>query len=48
MPDTSRTEGFREANLLGEHVGSIIHTVRFGFGRSDSKEEPLTIYFAQR
>jgi hypothetical protein len=34
--------------LLGEHVGSIIQMVRFGFGRIDSKEEPLTVYFAHK
>ncbi len=48
MPDASRTKGLGETNLLGEQVGSIIQMVRFGFGRIDSKEEPLTIYFAHK
>ena len=48
MPDATRTTGFGETNLLSEHVGSIVQMVRFGFGRIDSKEEPLTIYFAHK
>ena len=48
MPDATRTKGFGEMNLLGEVEGSIIQMVRFGFGRIDSKEEPLTIYFAHK
>jgi glutamyl-tRNA synthetase len=48
MPDATRTKGFGEENLLGEQIGNIIQMVRFGFGRIDSKEEPLTIYFAHK
>ncbi len=48
MPDATRAKGFGETNLLGEQVGSIIQMVRFGFGRIDSKEGPLTIYFAHK
>jgi glutamyl-tRNA synthetase len=48
MPDASETKGFGETNLLRERVGSIIQMVRFGFGRIDSKEEPLTVYFAHK
>ena len=48
MPDATKTKGFGETNLLGENVGSIIQMVRFGFGRIDSKEDPLTVYFAHK
>jgi len=48
MPDATRTKGFGETNLAGEAVGSIIQMVRVGFGRIDSKEEPLTVYYAHK
>jgi hypothetical protein len=34
--------------LILEQVGSIIQMVRFGFGRIDSKEVSLIVYFAHK
>jgi len=48
MPDATRTKGFGEKTLLDEKVGNIIQMVRFGFGRIDSQQDPLTIYFAHK
>jgi hypothetical protein len=43
-----KAQRVRRNEHLGEPVRNVIQMVRFGFGRIDSKEEPLTVYFAHK
>lgn len=48
MPDASRANGLIEGSVLSEPVGAIIQMVRVGFGRLDSKDPNVVVYFAHK
>lgn len=49
MPSASVLEGYGEANIMAENVGSVVQMERFGFGRIDSKLiDQATLYYAHR
>src|SRR5213593_1047215 len=48
MPDASKTTGLVEEAILAEPGGAIVQMVRVGFGRIESKDPEVVIYFAHR
>ena len=48
MPDAMKTTGLVEQAIVVEPVGAIVQMVRVGFGRIDSKDPDVLIYFAHR
>ncbi|HZD12022.1 MAG TPA: hypothetical protein VE177_00685 [Candidatus Binatus sp.] len=48
MPDATRTTGLVEESIIAEPVGAIIQMVRVGFGRIDSKDPEIVVYYAHR
>jgi glutamyl-tRNA synthetase len=48
MPDAKKTAGLVEQAILSEPVRAIVQMVRVGFGRVDSKDPEVLIYFAHR
>jgi glutamyl-tRNA synthetase len=48
MPDATKTTGLVEQAIVVEPVGAIVQMVRVGFGRVDSKDPEVLIYFAHR
>jgi glutamyl-tRNA synthetase len=48
MPDATKTTGLVEQAIFVEPVGAIFQMVRVGFGRIESKDPEVLIYFAHR
>jgi glutamyl-tRNA synthetase len=48
MPDKSVRRGFVEKNILRFKTGDIVQFQRFGFGRIDSANESVVIYWTHK